>query len=552
MSIKIATESPSMSSASSSSSSISIHTVSTLRHQFDSNSGNFLLNNNSNNINSNKPYGSNVNRLRSVFVPQQQQQQQPQQLKKQKLNNDEESDQDSSQHFHQHQSRPTSGEQQNSSSTATTTTTSNSMNNNNNSRSRSLSTPRITTKQIIIKSSEDYDTKMSPSTTDSTLQANTNINNIIDSLKNNNDHLTRFQSAKALFARIEEEAKQAKQFIVPSTTTTPSSISLNQNYINSSSRRSLNFNGIHSSKNGGLSSTGSNNHRLSTSNHVFTSLPTTTTTVQISPPLAAPLVKTPATSIGQNSVKRKKENENKENLKVNVDKQDEQQQQQQQNTQTVNYRFNNHGTSNNENEETTATSLQSPQRRSWTKLQPQSPSRNSLPTSPNSSSLSSSKSSSSSNSPSQHKQQQSSIDEILNQISSSKLLTNNSNASTPIVSPSTVPTSISNTNTNTPTPPYKNNDFLITNTTPYTIDSTRSSSSPDSHIATKQQDLNENNKKSPVTPPSTPVLTNSLKINVLDTNENNFNVSEAALGRRQLFKNHHNVDESNDEFGNKT
>ena len=150
----------------------------------------------------------------------------------------------------------------------------------------------------------------------------------------------------------------------------------------------------------------------------------------------------------------------------------------------------------------------SPQRRSWSKLQPHSPSsRHSLPTS------TSSQSSSSSNSPShrnkQIEQQSNSIEDILNQISSSKLLTNNSNASTPILlSPST--------SNNTPTNKQINEEYPITSTTPHTIESPP----------------NGDTKKSPATPPSTPIIANSLKINVLDSNEN---LIESDIGGRKLF-----------------
>ena len=428
MSIKIATESSSMSS--SSSSSISFNTVSSLRHHFDSNSGN------------NKSYGSNVNRLRSVFVTQQQQQQQ---LKKQKLNNEDESDNDQQQQQQRnHQSRPLIDE-------TSTTSTSNS---NNNNRSRSLSTPRITTKQIIIKSNEDYD-KSSPTTIDSsTLQTNTNINNIIDSLKNNNDHLTRFQSAKALFARIEEEAKQAKQqqFIIQPTTTPTITINNNNN-----SRRSLNFNVINN-----------NNKIKSTPHHRLSSLPTSNLQIQqqqqqISPPSSS------SSSLGLN-IKRK--GENKENVKTPTTTATLEQ------PITVNYRFNNYlnGVVSNNDE----IIEQQQQRRSWSKLQPHGspPSRNSLTTSI------SSPQSSSPSSPSS--QPTNSIQDILNQISSSKLLTASS-------------------------------EFPITNTTPQTtIDISPPSPKKSS---------------SPSTPPSTPVLTNSLKINVLDSNENL--VEENS--RRKLF-----------------
>jgi hypothetical protein len=452
--------------------------VSSLRHQFDSNSGNF----------NNKSYGSNVNRLRSVFVTQQQQQQQ---LKKQKLNNNEVEEEEQQQPRH-HQSRPLIDENNHQISSSSTTST-------NNNRSRSLSTPRITTKQIIIKSNEDYDKIISsplpPSTTtsiDSTLQTNTNINNIIDSLKNNNDHLTRFQSAKALFARIEEEAKQAKQqFIIPTTPSINSTTSI------SNSRRSLNFNVLKSTP-----------HRLSTQSNQFSSLPTSNLQIQpqqkqqqISPPTPSTTTttKTGTSSVGLN-IKRKKE-ENKENVKAIKDE-----------PTIVNYRSLN-GVVNNEKDDEDDKQQQqqhqtSPQRRSWSKLQPHSPSsRHSLPTS------TSSQSSSSSNSPShrnkQIEQQSNSIEDILNQISSSKLLTNNSNASTPILSsPST--------SNNTPTNKQINEEYPITSTTPHTIESPP----------------NGDTKKSPATPPSTPIIANSLKINVLDSNEN---LIESDIGGRKLF-----------------
>ena len=161
------------SSTSSSSSSISINTVSSLRHQFDNRIDTISLNtnNNNNNIHSNKPYGSNVNRLRSVFVPQSELAQQNSQ-KRQKFNNEEDSDDQQQQVLvstskTQHVSRsdntkPTTEDIQ------TTTTTTTTKTNSNTNRSRSLSTPRITNKQIFLKSSEDYDKIESPSKQPST------------------------------------------------------------------------------------------------------------------------------------------------------------------------------------------------------------------------------------------------------------------------------------------------------------------------------------------------------------------------------------------------
>jgi hypothetical protein len=466
------------SSTSSSSSSISINTVSSLRHQFDNRIDTISLNTNNNNIHSNKPYGSNVNRLRSVFVPQSELAQQNNQ-KRQKFNNEEDSDDQQQQQFlisnskTQHVSRSDNTKPTTEDIQTTTTTKTNS----NTNRSRSLSTPRITNKQIFIKSNEDYDKIESPSqqpSTTTTLQANTNINNIIDSLKTNTDHLTRFQSAKALFARIEEEAKQAK--FIPTTQTVPPSTTTTTTSLNSNSRRSLNFN----------NSKVSAANRLSTSNaYLYTSLPAST-----------------LHTADSNQKRKNILDENKENLKDETPKNDQP---------IVNYRFNNYlnGLSNEPETKTsslaTTTTQESPaQRRSWTKLQPHStsPSRRSLPTSTASSSQSST-TTSSSNSPIQQKS--TNIDDILNQISSSKLLTNNSNASTP----STVPSSTSST------PQLA--DFIITNTTPYTVES---NSSPD-------------DKKSPVTPPSTPI--NSLKNDLINTVTYIDDDMLMTNGRRKLF-----------------
>ena len=497
-------------SSSSSSSSISLNTVSNLRHQFDNGQLSSNSNINNNLYGTNKPYGSNVNRLRNVFIPTQPSIQQ----KRQKLNTD--NDENAKQQ--QHQSRPIVDSKSATVATPATTVTSNSTNNN--SRSRSLSTPRITTKQIFVKSNEEYD---SPNSIDViALQTNTNVNNIMDSLKNNDDHLTRFQSAKALFARIEEEAKQAKQFLVPTSIIngTPAIGLNNQMFLSnaSNSRRSLNFNSIHNN-----SKATTTNHRLSSSNaYLFSSLPTSSTLqAQISPP------NKPSSAVS--TMSKRKNNiseENKENLKVEKQKNEPEHEQQHQ---AINYRFNNYlnGISNeNEQQKSSTTSLitpTSPQRRSWTKLQPHSPSRRSLPASPNTNSPLNTSSSSSASPIQQQQQKSSSINEIFNQISSSKLLTNNSIASTPNDSPSTQP-SPSTTSTS---PINKAEDYPITSTTPYTIEN---SSSPESQKAAKEEEHEP--KVSPNTPPSTPII-NSLKIDLMSSSEELDNDSPR---RRKLFE----------------